>query len=106
MTRLNAFSAEVDRDLTRFEAFAALMIESAGVVARVEKKLRPIRGWIDSIAKLLHEARASEDNQPRLPTPDKRIEAPRKQLAPPSGELWAPTKSPKPGSSRDDEIPF
>lgn len=106
MNKLNAFAAEVDKDRTRFEAFAALMIDAAGVVGKVEKKLRPIRGWIDSIAKLLHEARALEDGRPRLPAPDKRIEAPRKQIAPPSGKLWAPQESPKPGGDLDDEIPF
>lgn len=106
MSRLNAFAAEVDKDRTRFEAFAALMIEAAGVVSKVEKKLRPIRGWIDSIAKLLHEARALEDSLPRLPAPDKRIDAPQKRLAPPSGDLWeSQTRSPK-GGDLDDDIPF
>jgi hypothetical protein len=107
MSKLNAFAAEADRERTRFEAFAALMIEAAGMVGKVEKKLRPIRGWIDSIAKLLHEARAVEDRRPRLPAPDKRIEAPQKRLAPPSGELWAPQEPPKTtGGDLDDEIPF
>ena len=106
MSKLNAFAAEVDKDRTRFEAFAALMIDAAGVVGKVEKKLRPIRGWIDSIAKLLHEARALEDGRLRLPAPDKRIEAPRKQIAPPSGKLWAPQEPSKPGGDLDDEIPF
>lgn len=106
MSRLNAFAAEVDKDRTRFEAFAAMMIEAAGVVGKVEKKLRPIRGWIDSIAKLLHEARALEDSHPRLPAPDKRIEAPQKRLAPPSGDLWASQTRPPKGGDLDDEIPF
>ena len=90
-------------DRTRFEAFAALVIEAAGVVGKVEKKLRPIQGWIDSIAKSLHEANALEDNRPRLPAPDKRVEAPRKRLAPPSDDRWAPTEPPKTGGGLDDE---
>ena len=50
MSRLNDFAAEVDKDRTRFEAFGALMIEAAGVAKKVERRLRPIRKWIDSVA--------------------------------------------------------
>lgn len=107
MSRLNAFAAEVDKDRTRFEAFGALMIEAAGVAGKVEKKLRPIRKWIDSIANIMHEARTIEDAHPALPVPEKRIQAPTKQIAPPSGELWASQTLPKPnGGDLDDEIPF
>lgn len=104
MSRLNAFAAEVDKR-TRVEAFGALMIEAAGVARKVERKLRPIRKWIDSIANVMHEARAAEDARPRLPAPDKRIEAPAKQIGPPSRELWAPPKPPK-AADLDDDIPF
>lgn len=106
MSRLNAFSAEVDRDRTRFEAFAALVIEAAGVAGKVEKKLRPIRKWIDSIASMLHEARALEDAHTRLSGPDKRLQAPTKQIAPPSGELWVKPEPPKSGGGADEEVPF
>jgi hypothetical protein len=107
MSRLNAFAAEVDKDRTRFEAFASLAIEAAGVAGKVEKKLRPIRKWIDSIANVMHEARAVEDGtRPRLSAPDKRIAPPNKQIAPPSGEIWAPETPPKPAGDLDDEIPF
>jgi hypothetical protein len=106
MSKLNAFAAEVDKDRTRFEAFAALAIEAAGVAGKVEKKLRPIRRWIDSIANFMHEARAIEDSRPGLPSPDRRIQPPTKQIAPPSGELWAPNEPPKSGGDLDDEIPF
>ena len=106
MSRLNAFAAEVDRDRTRFEAFAGLMIEAAGVAGKVERKLRPIRKWIDSIANVLHEARTFEDAHARLPAPGKRLQAPAKPIAPPSGELWAPPSPPKTGGDLDDEIPF
>jgi len=81
------------------------MIEAAGVARKVERKLRPIRKWIDSIANVMHEARAAEDGRPRLSAPDKRIEAPAKQIAPPSGELWAPPKPPN-AAILDDDIPF
>jgi hypothetical protein len=106
MAKLNAFAAEVDRDRTRLEAFGALMIEAAGGVAKVERKLRPIRKWLDSIANVMHEARAHEDSSSRLPPPDKRIQPPPRQIAPPSGELWAPKEPHKAGDVLDDNIPF
>jgi hypothetical protein len=80
MAKLNAFAAEVDRDRTRSEAFGALIIEIAGGAAKVERKLRPIRKWLDSIARVMHEARVHEDTQGRLPPP---IQAPQKQISPP-----------------------
>jgi hypothetical protein len=105
MAKLNAFTAEVDRDRTRLEAFGALMIEAAGGLAKVERKLRPIRKWLDSIANVMHEARAHEDSSSRLPPPNKRIQAPPKQIAPPSDKLWVP-KQPKASDVLDDNIPF
>lgn len=102
MAKLNAFAAEVDRDRTKFEAFGALAIEAAGTVSRAEAKLRPIRKWIDSIANLLRQARVFEDANPRLPAPVKRVQAPTKQISPPSGSPWKPPK----GGDLDDEIPF
>jgi hypothetical protein len=106
MNKLNAFAAEVDRDRTRFEAFAALIIEAAGVAGKVERKLRPIRKWIDSIASVMHEAGALEEARTRLPAPARRIPAPPKQIAPPSGDLWAPPEPSKTGGDLDAEIPF
>lgn len=105
MDKLNAFAAEVDRDRTRFEAFGALIVEAANVAGKVERKLRPIRKWLDSVASVLHEARAFEDEQARLPAPPKRIQAPAKQIAPPTGDLWTPPTPPQ-SSDLDDEIPF
>ena len=106
MSRLNAFSAEVDRDRTKFDAFGALLVEAAGVAGKMERKLRPIRKWIDSIAGVLHEARAVEDARPRLSAPDKRIEAPARRIPPPSSKLWEPGAPPPPSGALDDDIPF
>lgn len=111
MGKLNAFATEVDRDRTRLAAFGALVIETASGMAKVERKLRPIRKWVDSISNLLHEARAVEDTRPGLPAPDKRLQAPAKRIAPPadtpsSGQLWAPPEPPRSGGDLDDEIPF
>jgi hypothetical protein len=60
MAKLNAFATEVDRDRTRLEAFGALIIEVADGAAKVERKLR-LRKWLDSIARLMHEARVLEE---------------------------------------------
>jgi hypothetical protein len=110
MDKLNAFAAEVDRDRTRLAAFGALVIEMASGVAKVERKIRPVRKWVDSISKLLHEARAVEDAHPALLAPAQRLQAPTKRITatpPPgarsSGPLWAPSK---PTADLDDDIPF
>ncbi|GAN78082.1 hypothetical protein [Acidisphaera rubrifaciens] len=103
MNKLNAFSAEVDRDRTRFEAFGALVIEAAGTVGKAEAKLRPVRKWIDSIANLIRQARMSEDSALRLNAPMKRIAPPQNQIEP-LGGLW---KSPdEPNADSDNEVPF
>jgi hypothetical protein len=108
MDKLNAFSAEVDRDRTRFEAFGALVIETAAVAGKAERKLRPIRRWLDSIAGVMREARMPDALQNRLPPPAKRIPAPPKQIAPPSEELWEQNNPSAPLSSEsvEDDIPF
>ena len=104
LDKLNAFATEVDRDRTRFEAFAALVIETTDTVAKVEKKLRPIKKWVDSIAGTLRSAKNSEDEQRRISGPQKHLPSPPKQIAPPSSELWTKDKPTK--SDQDDEIPF
>ena len=112
MSRLNAFATEVDRDRTRLAAFGALIIEAASGAAKVERKLRPIRKWLDSVAGVMHEARASEDSRPQLSAPSQRLQAPVKRIGAPAGrsvtgELWAAPAPEKPTSGDpDDQIPF
>jgi hypothetical protein len=112
MGKLNAFAAEVDRDRTRLAAFGALIIEASSGAAKIERKLRPIRKWLDSVAGIMHEARAIEDARPALAAPSKRLQTPPKRITAPSeklptGELWAPQIRPKPDTGDlDDEIPF
>ena len=84
MGKLNAFAAEVDRDRTRLAAFGALIIEATSGAAKIERKLRPIRKWLDSVAGIMHEARVLEDARPGLPAPSQRIQAPPKRIAPPA----------------------
>ena len=72
----------------------------------------PIRKWLDSVAGVMHEARAIEDARPGLSAPSQRLQAPPKRIAPPddkpaSGKLWEAQMPPKPnGGDLDDEIPF
>src|SRR5262249_49992542 len=92
--KINALEKEFDRDRTRFDAFAALVIEVAGVVGEAANKMEPVRKLIDSIAKLFGTAKSHEDENPQLPPrrEPKKIDAPHKRLP-----------APKPD---DDEIPF
>jgi hypothetical protein len=115
MSRLNSFAAEVDRDRTRLAAFGALIVEVATGTAKVERKLRPIRKWLESVAGVMHEARALEDTRASLAAPSKRIQPPQRRISPPSdggtSKPWtsqnSPTTPPKPkGTSLDDDIPF
>jgi hypothetical protein len=105
INKLNAFAADVDRDRTKFEAFGALVVEASGIANRVERKLRPIRKWIDSIGGVMREAKTMEDTQHRLPESAKRIEGSSKQIEPPSGKLWTEQRPPK-EKNLDDDIPF
>jgi hypothetical protein len=80
---------EVERDRTRFDSYAALAIESAGIVGDVVEKSSILK-VLDSIAKVFWGSRKEQETK-RLPapTPPKRIEPPRAN-----------------GGDLDDEIPF
>jgi hypothetical protein len=80
---------EVERNRTRFDSYAALAIESSGVVGDVVEKSKVLK-VLDSIAKVFWNSKAEQETK-RLPAPPtpKRIEPPRAE----SGGL-------------DDEIPF
>ncbi len=79
--RVNALSAEVDRDRTRFESVSALLIEAACAAGNVAIKLEPVRRLVVSIARVIGSAQESETNLSRLPTPpasQKQLEGPRR----------------------------
>jgi hypothetical protein len=86
---INKFLAEVDRDRTSWQAFAAMVIAISHLGGDAAKELEPLRKFIDSISRLLGRAKEFEDSAPQLPPPT----IPRK-LPPPE----------KPES--DEEIPF
>ena len=94
--KLNELQSEVDRERTRFDAFAALAIEAGGVVGDVVEKSNILK-LLDSIAKVFWGSKKEEETK-RLPapTPPKRLEPPR-----------APASKPAPRKGDlDDEIPF
>ena len=94
--RLNELQKEVDRDRTRFDAFAALAVEAAGVVGELVEKSK-VLDLLNAIARIIWGTKKDEETK-RLPapTPPKRIEPPRR----------APTLAPKTNGDLDDEIPF
>jgi len=102
-SKIEALQLEVDRDRTRLDAYADLVIEAAAAVGESVEKLEPIRKWFDSIARLLWNARTEETKQ--LPAPQQK-----KQIEPPRAEVQRPLVQSDFGSApRDDmndEIPF
>jgi len=95
LSRLEALEREIDRDRTRFDIVASLLIDSAGALGEAATKLEPLT---KAIAKIFWGAK--EDERARLPAPEerKRIEAPTRD--PPK------KKEPNFGRDLDDEVPF
>ena len=90
--KLNEFAAEVDRNRTRTEAFLSLAVDVARAAREVKDELTPLQQTIDRVFDLIEKASKWTDTLP--PWKDrKKIEGPRKRLAPPQQNL-------------DDEIPF
>jgi hypothetical protein len=93
-SKLNALQEEVDRERTRFDVYAALAVEAAGVVGESVEKSK-VLDVLNAIARVIWGTKKEQEIK-RLPTPTppKRIEPPR-----------APKPAPKKGDM-DDEIPF
>lgn len=110
LNKLSALDNEVDRNRTRFDAYAAAAIEVAGVVREYGETLTPLKELIDSIGFVFHGAKKEEP--PRLPAPAemKRIEPPRapdppKQQAGRAKVTSIPRKTSL-AEELDDDIPF
>ncbi len=99
--RITALSDEVDRDRTRFDAYAGLALEMAATVGEVAQRLNPVRKFLDSIAGLLGYAKQAEDARPSLPAPHER-----KRLTPPRKERLPAPEPPRQPDLLDDDIPF
>ncbi|MFG5121807.1 hypothetical protein [Methylorubrum sp. POS3] len=99
--RINAFEIELERDRTRFEIAMDLIIEASDSMEEASEKLNPLRKFIDSITKLLKQARTVEKEQQKLPSPSEQ-----KRLDPPSKSSQKQSDSGQPNYDLDDDIPF
>lgn len=99
---INTLLSEVDRNRTRFEAYACLAIEAAAVG---DKAVTPITKLLDSIAGLFGKAKDAENAVPQLPSPPpiKRIEGPKADNEKPQNTAPSGWESP---ANLDDDIPF
>lgn len=95
LLKIGALEQEVDRDRTRFEAYAALVIESAGVLGDAADKLESVRKWLDTIGRVIWGAKKEEDAK-QLPPP-----AELKRIQPPQTTEQLPEND-----NLDDDIPF
>jgi hypothetical protein len=102
-SKIEALQLEVDRDRTRLDAYADLVIGATGAVGEAVEKLEPLRKWLDSIARLLWISQTEETR--KLPAPEKR-----KQIEPPRPSSGYPFAKSNTGSApredMNDEIPF
>jgi hypothetical protein len=100
-SKLNAFSADVDRSRTRFDNAMLFLIDVADVAKRGTESLKPLTDLVKAVTELMGEAKASEPEPPSLPKPveQKQIEGPKTEIV-----------EQNPNSARsfniDDEIPF
>jgi hypothetical protein len=90
-SKIEALQLEIDRDRTRLDAYADLIIEAAGTVGEAVEKIEPLRKFLETIARLIWNSR-SEDAK-RLPSPPSK-----KQIEPPRNQHLS--------SDVNDEIPF
>jgi hypothetical protein len=100
--RINALQKEIDRERTRYQTFADLLIEAADDAGEAATRLEPVVRLIERVGAALGVAKRGEEAKPKLPPRQdrKRIEPPKR-----------PFISPKNGGrgfdkAIDDEIPF
>jgi hypothetical protein len=77
--KLNAFAAEIDRSRTRLQAAAAVFIAVCHTIGEGFEKLEPARKWLDSIGRVLGQAKEGEDRADNMLSPPSE----RKRLVPP-----------------------
>ena len=97
MNRLNAFLAEVDRDRTSMQRFQDFIMSLAKTTSDATEELEPTWKWARLIAAIFG-ARYDNENA-KLPAPQKRIEPPKPKLRPPTRRNGA-------RQEMNDEIPF
>lgn len=77
--RIWALQEEIDRDRTRYQAFAALVIEVCDDAGEAAKRLEPVVRLVERVGNALGIAKRAENSQPRLPPhrESKKLEAPK-----------------------------
>ena len=99
--RLSDLEGEINRDRTRYEAYAGLMIEACDDAGEAATRLEKVVRIVERIGAAIGIAKRAEDAQARLPAPaeQKRIEHQPKAKPPKSngGNF---------DKQLDDEIPF
>jgi len=95
LSKLVELQKEVDRNRTRFDSYAALVMEAADTTGEAIERSK-VKSLLDSIGRVIWGAKKEEEEQRRLPprTEPKQIEPPR-----------IPSRSRTVGDM-DDEIPF
>ncbi|MGH7494727.1 MAG: hypothetical protein ACREOO_20335 [bacterium] len=98
-SKIEALQLEIDKERTRFESLAALLVEVADTAGEAAEKFEPVKRLIEIITGTFGKSKRTEDEQARLPAPRglKRIEPPKKPL---NG------KEQKRSLGKEDEIPF
>jgi hypothetical protein len=106
--RISDLENEVDRDRTRFDAYAALVLEASTTTEKAARQLKPLIKLLQPITTLFANATDSENAQLQLPPaqPLKRLEPPPLKLAPPEPESEPEPPPRQPINDLDDEIPF
>jgi len=102
--RISALQAEIDRDRTRYQAVAALMIEACDDAGEAAKRLEPVVRLIERVGAAIGVAKRAEDARPKLPPRRER-----KQITPPKFIVSKKRASGYSGGfdkSLNDEIPF
>jgi hypothetical protein len=67
---INALTLELERERTRFELYAGLVLAAADVGERAAKKFDPFFKAIDQISKAISKAKEREDTPLSLPAPE------------------------------------
>jgi len=70
--RINALQEEIDRDRTRYQAFAAFLAEATDDVGEAAKRLEPVVRLGERLLSAIGGAKREEDKQRQLPPPAKK----------------------------------
>ncbi|MCW2308558.1 hypothetical protein [Rhodobium gokarnense] len=75
--KIHNLEIEIERVRTRYEVVADFMLATASLGGEIGEKLEPLRKWVDSIARLIGNAKKEEQKQLTSPDEIKQIEPPK-----------------------------